>query len=340
MRVRCNAGWSVTNMIGRLPGYPGEIWYNPDGIANILSLADAEKYYHVTYDSRQDKAFVVQKPDGTERRFKQTASGLYYFDTGPPMAEQEQHEHATTLLSTVADKKSNYTTRAYDQAMLARKIQKIIGYPSTRDFMKIVDQHLIPNCPINCSDIVAAEDLFGPDVHSLKGKTVRRDILSLHCVVTLCVDIMYVNKLPFLVTISRALKFGTIEFLTNRREDTIGQCIKNVMRLYGSRGFLVTMTHADGEFEVLRGSLAAAGSGLNVCSHDEHVPEVERYIRTIKERARCLYNSVPFTRFPVVMIKEMVTACVFWLNMFPPHDGVSATLSPWALMTFFHSIAS
>jgi hypothetical protein len=211
MCVRCNAGWSVTNMIGRFPGYPGEIWYNPNGIANILSLADAEKYYHVTYDSRQEKAFVVQKPNGTERHFKQMASGLYYFDIGPPMAEQEQHEHATTLLSTVADKKSNYTTRAYDQAMLARKIQKIIGYPSTRDFMKIVDQHLIPNCPINRSDIVAAEDLFGPDVHSLKGKTVRRgekhvtsdvspiprDILSLHREVTLCVDIMYVNKLPF-----------------------------------------------------------------------------------------------------------------------------------------------
>jgi hypothetical protein len=46
MRVRCNAGWTVTNLLGRLPsGYPGEVWYNPDGIANILSLADAEKYF-------------------------------------------------------------------------------------------------------------------------------------------------------------------------------------------------------------------------------------------------------------------------------------------------------
>jgi hypothetical protein len=35
------------------------------------------------------------------------------------------------------------------------------------------------------------------------------------------------------------------------------------------------------------------------------------------------------------MIKEMVMACVFWLNMFPPYDGVSATLSSWVLMTGF-----
>ena len=35
------------------------------------------------------------------------------------------------------------------------------------------------------------------------------------------------------------------------------------------------------------------------------------------------------------MIKELVTACVFWLNMFPPHDRVSATLSPCAIMSGF-----
>jgi hypothetical protein len=48
-----------------------------------------------------------------------------------------------------------------------------------------------------------------------------------------------------------------------------------------------------------------------------------------------MYNSVPFSQFPILLIKEMVTACVFWLNMFPPNDGVSPTLSPWALMSGF-----
>jgi hypothetical protein len=146
---------------------------------------------------------------------------------------------------------------------------------------------------------------------------------------------MYVNKIAFLVTISRHIKFATIELIANRQEDTIGKCVTNIMQLYGSRGFLVNMTHADGEFEVLRGRLADAGSALNVCSNDEHVPEIKRFIRMVKEIALCMYNSVPFTRFPVLMLKEMVTACVLWLNTFPPHDGASATLSPCALMTGF-----
>lgn len=54
------------NLIGRIPGYLGEVWYNPDGIANILSLADVVMYFHVCYDSCQEQAFVVEKPDGTK----------------------------------------------------------------------------------------------------------------------------------------------------------------------------------------------------------------------------------------------------------------------------------
>jgi hypothetical protein len=57
------------------PRLPGVVWYNPDGIANILYLADAEKYFCVRYDSSHEKAFVVvlEKSDGTEqRRFVKT----------------------------------------------------------------------------------------------------------------------------------------------------------------------------------------------------------------------------------------------------------------------------
>jgi hypothetical protein len=71
------------------------------------------------------------------------------------------------------------------------------------------------------------------------------------------------------------------------------------MRLYGSRGSIVNMTHAHGEFEVLRGRLANAGSALNVCSNDEHVPEIKHFIHTVKERARWMYNSAgPFQPVP------------------------------------------
>jgi hypothetical protein len=82
----------------------------------------------------------------------------------------------------------------------------------------------------------------------------------------------------------------------------------------------------------MRGDLQELGMALNVVSADAHVPEVKRYIRTVKERSRCVYNTVPFKRMPTTMVVEMVCASVFWLNMFPPTDEVSDTLSPTGLI--------
>jgi len=229
---------------------------------------DVEEYYRICYDSSEEHAFIMEKPDGSERRFVQAAAGLYYHDTA---ALTRNPDSGTALVNTVAANKSRYTERAYGQATLAHKLQQMIGYPSTQDFMKLVEGNMIPNCPISHADIITTEDIFGPSVDILKGKTVRqgeehvqsdlspvpRDILLLYQMVTLCVDIMYVNKLPFLVTISCHIKFAMIELLSNCQMGTVGKSITKVMHLYGSRGFLVTMVHADGEFEAVRGQLAA-----------------------------------------------------------------------------------
>jgi hypothetical protein len=47
MRVRYNAGVRTTNQQGRLGSFPEPVWYNPKGVANILSLNSVKKYYRV-----------------------------------------------------------------------------------------------------------------------------------------------------------------------------------------------------------------------------------------------------------------------------------------------------
>ena len=50
MRVHCNTGSHVTNLVGDLPGN-GTVWYDPKAIDNILSLQQVQDHYHITYDS-------------------------------------------------------------------------------------------------------------------------------------------------------------------------------------------------------------------------------------------------------------------------------------------------
>ena len=214
MFIHCTAGVAKTNLIGDLPGY-GTVWYHPNGIANILSLSKVKEKYRVTFDSEINNQFIVHHTDGTQQIFQQSSRGLYFLDTSLT-PQPVTVTNGTVLVTTVADNASNISYADYAQAVLARKIQKIIGRPTTRTFIYIIENNLLPNCPVSRRDVLRAEQIFGSDIGSLKGKTVRRQpprveveevslppmIQQHYQEVTLACDIMYVNKIPFLMSIS------------------------------------------------------------------------------------------------------------------------------------------
>ena len=214
--------------------------------------------------------------------------------------------------------------------------------------MELANGNRILNCDVTGQDIVNAEDIFGPEIGSLKGKTVRMasdmvrygglvpipaSIMAHYRKIILCVDVMKVNKMPFLVSISRAIKFGTVAWLKNAKADTIMKHIKDIHKIYVKRGYILEIVKVDGQFEPLRGELAELGITLNKCSREEHVPVTERRIRTVKERCRSIYNTLPFTKLPGMLVVQMVSACNFWLNIYPPKDGVSRKINPRELIT-------
>ena len=48
--MHCNSGVKIVDRVGDLPGY-GTVWYEPTGIANILSMSRATKKFRVVFDS-------------------------------------------------------------------------------------------------------------------------------------------------------------------------------------------------------------------------------------------------------------------------------------------------
>ena len=116
----CTAEVTRTNLVGELPGY-GTVWFHPDGIANILSLARVKTKYRITFDSDENNEFVVHKPDGSTRNFKESSHGLYYHDTSTAVTRVA--DTGMVLVTTVADNASNYTHADYTCALLACKTQ-------------------------------------------------------------------------------------------------------------------------------------------------------------------------------------------------------------------------
>jgi hypothetical protein len=337
---------------------PEKVWLHPGGIANILSLVNMIAKYHVTYDSHtgdHPNIFCVHKGDGEKRLFKQSRRGLFYLDTAGNtnhvfvvLVSTVGNTNHVVLVSTVADNKSKYTDRDYSRAQLARKIQILIGRPELRDYLRYITNNAIPNCPIGRQDAINAADIFGRDIGSLKGKTTRRSlggiragviniprqIMAQYRNITLCIDLMFVNKIPFFVSISRNIKFVTASVLSNRKEASLVKLLTRIYGIYQKRGFRIQNILGDSEFECTRSAVASIlNSELNICGEDEHVPAIEQCIGTVKERIRCTYTVAPFNYFPPKMITEMVFLNIFWLNAFPHKLGVSQTLSPRTLIT-------
>jgi hypothetical protein len=326
--------------VADLPGFPEPVlWFHDKGIANVLSLACVAKLYPVTFNN--DEGFVIHKDDGRKHVFHQSERGLFYLDT---MTKSKQSD--SIMVMTVKDQMANYSKRDIESAKAARKLQQIIGHPSTKQFLEIVKENQLTNCPIKMDDILAADDIFGESVSNLKGKTVRKrpnvvegavtplpaGIMEKYRNVTLAFDLMYVNKVVFLVTFSRHICFGTAKRIESRREEVVTAGLKAIVQLYKSRGFKVDTFLGDREFESLRDDIHQMGGQLNVTSSDEHVGDVERYIRTIKERARASFHATPFKKLTVMMVQHLIGGCVFWLNAFPCVHGISK-MSPRMIMT-------
>ena len=181
-----------------------------------------------------------------------------------------------------------------------------------------------------------------PSLQSLKGKTTRFPTQNVNVTwtqlpeeivekyeVTVAIDIMAINKIPFMIRTSRIIHLGTTELIPDKTKQTLMISIQQIVCAYHTRGFCVL---GDWGFECIRNSLADMGITPNFASRNEHIPEVERYIRTIKERVRVIASSLPFKKYPPKMIAEMVYNHVFWLNSFPHKDRVHTTIGPRPLL--------
>ena len=348
LRALTNGGHQDSEMIGDFHNL-GSVWYNPHSIANILSLSDVRKVCRVTLDTSAEPALCVHRINGSIMKFVEHASGLYVYDSTIRNRDTTSSEcvNAYTMVSTVATQKRLFSTRQIAAADTARALYRKLGRPGEAEFYSILTKNLIRNCPVTPDDARRATHIYGPDVATLKGKMTRTaaapraptfeavplpaPITEHHRNVTLCVDFFFVQGIGFLHTISRGIGFRTVSPILDRTRQTILRELTTAINLYTSRGLTVRDIHADNEFDCIRETIRPIE--LNIVPADSHVGEVERSIRTIKERLRSCVHGLPFRRLPKLMITHIVSDAVRCLNQFPHATGISSTMSPLTIVT-------
>jgi hypothetical protein len=216
----------------------------------------------------------------------------------------------------------------------------MLGNPSKKDYKGMVSNNLIANCPITSSNITNVHRIFGPDLASIQGKTVRRTpapvvadyvavphgLVDANKVITLAADVFFVNRMAFLLTISRRIKFVMTEHVLVRMALSLSKHLKRVLEVYGRAGFRVRTILMDRGFKKIKPFMPTVE--CNMTAAKKHVSKAEQRIQTVKERTRGLLATLPFMHMPKQMKIEFVYFMVLWMNAFPVKLGISHTFSP------------
>ena len=339
MTLQTNAGESQCTMKATVPDY-GEVWYDDRGMANIFSMAKMEDRYRITYDSWEESSLCVHTPKGVIK-FRRSAEGLYYHTPGVK---------GTINVQTVEENKSFYSDRQFEAAKRARELMQEFGSPSIADMKRIIKMNSLSNCPVTNEDIDIAYRIFGPDVAALKGKTTRqrptpivndvvdipRELLTSQQNVELCIDTMFINSVPFLATISKHLMYRTCTFLPSKKIADYKTALTKVIRIYKNAGFSIRCIYGDQEFAPVLQYFKDESTppiDYNLATANEHVPEAERNNRTLQERIRATFHSLPFQAIPITFIKYLASESAEKLNFFPPIGGVSSFYSPREILS-------
>jgi len=299
VKINCNVGTVATNLQGAYGGI--KVRYLPDGIANIFSMHELKRSYHITSDSWEGY-YVVHTLKG-EVRFYKDEQGLPYIDLGESNLEarmmllqreiqecKETLDNKVSYIQTVHGNYEGYTKQEVTQAKEARRAQAMMGNPSEKDYKGMVSNNLIANCPITSKDLSNTRTIFRPDLASIRGKTVQRapepvvtdyvavprTLIEASKVITLAVDAFFVDGTAFLLTVTRRILFVTAEHVPVRTATSLSKHLKRVLEVYGRAGFVVRTILMDGEFERIKSLMPSVE--CNTTAAKEHVSEAERTI--------------------------------------------------------------
>ena len=145
--------------------------------------------------------------------------------------------------------------------------------------------------PITECDIKLMEHLYRPNIPTVNGKTTRQcphklvsnvvliphELCYTQCDVCLYIDIMYVNGMPFLTTVSKNIKYCTVMWVADCTAATITSLVDSVLKLYQWASFQVMEVCDDCKFKPVLQVFQDGGWSLmtNLANAQEHVPEAE-----------------------------------------------------------------
>lgn len=118
---------------------------------------------------------------------------------------------------------------------------------------------MVRDLPVTRQDVKLAKETYGQYIYALQQKTVNKNVDHVVVVITnipkqilkeykriiLYIDVMFINGIKFLLTVSRHLNSITSQYILSKKNSGYVAPIKLVYNMYAKRVFLVTTILTD-----------------------------------------------------------------------------------------------
>ena len=188
-------------------------------------------------------------------------------------------------IKTITSNGLQYSTREKLKAREVRRYQHIAGHPSDATIIYSAATNNILNCPIKQRDVKLTNTILGPSKYALEGKRTRRQpdavdaqivevppqMLDYYKDVSLSIDVMHVNQVPILISISKNIHYGTCHALLSMKIPTMEAEILDIIKTYSARGFRIVCIQADIQFKALKDRNNLLEIKVTICGRGEHI---------------------------------------------------------------------
>jgi len=218
----------------------------------------------------------------------------------------------------------------------ADRLHTVLGHPGDIALCKLLDNGGILNCPVTSDHVRLLRKHRGkcPICERAKAMVSNQDSIKIakHYPTNdkeeiLYTDIFYLKgdkkKVPYLVTVLAKSKHMTVTNLKRKTAkhiaNTIIYYVKKYKSKYGIRVLKVISDH-EANFTATEDMLEEIGSVLIQNPPESHSRAAERAIRSLKQTARAIYLSLPYT-LPCYLYDQLLIYTVEKLNLTPTSSG-------------------
>ena len=145
---------------------------------------------------------------------------------------EEGKANNVLLHSTVEEGSNKFSQTDQTQTKAVREMQQVLASPSNYDMENAIQNNVVRATPFTRRDVKIADVIHGCDVVALKGKLTKKQskmlnpdevcdvpehILKNYSKVSLYIDVMYVNGIMFLVSVSKHI--GLVQCICIRHKN-------------------------------------------------------------------------------------------------------------------------